>query len=102
MNDWTWSQLRDAQAITWVMVAYASMSALTFVVYAVDKRAARAGRPRIAEATLHVLESLGGWPGALLAQRLLRHKNAKPGYQVVFWLVVAAHVAAWVMIALRS
>ncbi|MBA3685849.1 MAG: DUF1294 domain-containing protein [Planctomycetes bacterium] len=78
------------------------MSAITVIAYAVDKRAARAGRPRIAEATLHALELLGGWPGALVAQQLLRHKNAKVSYQLVFWLVVAIHVAAWVVLAQRA
>jgi len=76
--------------------AYVLMSLITFVAYYLDKRAARLGRPRTPEATLHVLELLGGWPGALLAQRLLRHKNAKVGYQVVFWLIGAVHVAGWI------
>ncbi|SJM91388.1 Cold-shock protein (fragment) [Crenothrix polyspora] len=48
---------------------------------------------RIPEKSLHTLELLGGWPGALLAQRTLRHKNRKPSYQVVFWLIVGLHVA---------
>jgi uncharacterized membrane protein YsdA (DUF1294 family) len=78
---------------------YGLMSLITFVIYFFDKRAARLGRPRTPEATLHVLEVLGGWPGALLAQRLIRHKNAKVGYQVVFWLIVAVHVAGWVAAA---
>jgi uncharacterized membrane protein YsdA (DUF1294 family) len=29
--------------------------------------------------------------GAFLAQRLLRHKNAKRSYQFVFWSIVALH-----------
>lgn len=80
-------------------VVYALMSLITFVAYYTDKRAARLGRLRTPEATLHVLELLGGWPGALLAQRLIRHKNAKVGYQVVFWLIVAVHIAGWVATA---
>ena len=67
-----------------VIGVYGLMSLITFAVYYLDKRAARLGRPRTPEATLHVLELLGGWPGALLAQRLIRHKNAKIGYLVVF------------------
>jgi uncharacterized membrane protein YsdA (DUF1294 family) len=78
---------------------YGLMSLITFVAYYLDKRAARLGRPRTPEATLHVLELLGGWLGALLAQRLIRHKNAKVGYQVVFWLIVAVHVAGWIAAA---
>jgi uncharacterized membrane protein YsdA (DUF1294 family) len=78
---------------------YGLMSLITFAVYCFDKRSARLGRPRTPEATLHVLEFLGGWPGALVAQRLIRHKNAKVGYQVVFWLIVAVHVAGWIAAA---
>lgn len=79
-----------------VVAIYSLMSVISFVAYLIDKRAARLGRPRTPEVTLHVLELFCGWPGALLAQRLVRHKNAKVGYQVVFWLIGAAHVAGWI------
>ena len=84
----------------WVWSAYGSMSAVTFLVYVLDKRAARRGDRRTPEATLHALELLGGWPGAFFAQRLIHHKNAKVSYQIVFWLIVAVHVAGWIAIAI--
>jgi uncharacterized membrane protein YsdA (DUF1294 family) len=34
---------------------------------------------------------LGGWPGAFLAQRRLRHKCSKASYQFLFWIIVLAH-----------
>jgi uncharacterized membrane protein YsdA (DUF1294 family) len=77
---------------------YGAMSVVAFQAYLVDKRAAVRDRRRIPETTLHLLELLGGWPGALLAQRLIRHKNAKVGYQVVFWVIVMVHVAGWAMV----
>ncbi|HAT10676.1 MAG TPA: hypothetical protein DCS97_08805 [Planctomycetes bacterium] len=77
---------------------YGLMSLITFVAYYLDKRAARLGRPRTPEVTLHVLEIFGGWPGALVAQRLIRHKNAKLSYQFVFWVIVMVHVAGWAMV----
>lgn len=80
------------------LACYAVMSLVTFVTYLLDKRAAQRGRQRTPEATLHVLELLGGWPGAFLAQRLIRHKNAKLSYQIVFWLIVALHVAVWIVL----
>ena len=47
-----------------------------------------AGERRIPEQTLHLLEILGGWPAAFLAQRVLRHKSSKVSYQIAFWLIV--------------
>ena len=85
--------------LVWISIVYATMSAVTFLVYVLDKRAARRGDQRTPEATLHALELLGGWPGALLAQWLIRHKSAKVSYQIVFWLIVAVHVAGWIAIA---
>ena len=86
--------------VAWLIAGtYGLVSVITFVIYCLDKRAARFGRPRTPEIALHVLEFLGGWPGALIAQRLIRHKNAKIWYQMVFWLIVATHVAGWVLVA---
>ncbi len=53
-----------------------------------DKRFAMKSRSRVPEATLHLFELTGGWPGSFLAQRVFRHKISKRGYQVVFWLIV--------------
>lgn len=79
-----------------VLVVYAVLSFATFVAYALDKRAAVGRRRRrTPENVLHLLELLGGWPGALLAQRTIRHKNAKVSYQIVFWLIVALHLLGW-------
>lgn len=75
-----------------VLACYAIMSVLCYLSYFLDKRAAEKGLWRIPEKTLHSLELLGGWPGGLLAQRTLRHKNRKPSYQVVFWLIVGLHI----------
>lgn len=61
-------------------LGYLLMSLVTCAVYAADKSAARKRRHRVPERTLHLLALLGGWPGALLAQRLLRHKTSKPRF----------------------
>lgn len=81
------------------LALYAAMSAITVAAYAIDKRRAAHGGRRLRERSLHLLELLGGWPGALLAQRTLRHKNAKASYQMVFWLIVIVHLGLWVAAA---
>ena len=77
-----------------ILPALLALNLLTFAAYALDKRAARTGRWRTPEAHLHLLELLGGWPAAWLAQRRLRHKSAKRGYRMVFWAMAVLHVLA--------
>jgi uncharacterized membrane protein YsdA (DUF1294 family)/cold shock CspA family protein len=76
-------------------LALLALSCLTAAAYAIDKRAARLGLWRIPESQLHLLELLGGWPGAILAQRLLRHKTRKTAYQVLFWLAVLGNATVF-------
>jgi uncharacterized membrane protein YsdA (DUF1294 family) len=71
-----------------------AISAITFWLYWHDKRRAEAGGWRTPESTLHLVEFLGGWPVAFLAQRAFRHKISKIRYQVVFWAIVAFQEAA--------
>ena len=80
----------------WIILAiYAGMSLVTFLAFAWDKRQARRAGRRIPERTLHTLELLGGWPGAMAGQRWLRHKSEKLSYRVVLWLITALHLAGW-------
>ncbi len=67
------------------------LSVFTFLAYHSDKRRAEAGKWRLRESALHLLELLGGWPGAFLAQRIFRHKTSKISYQVVFWAIVLVY-----------
>ncbi len=75
----------------WLALIYLVASLVTFGVYALDKRAAVHGKRRVSERTLHWLALVGGWPGALLAQRLLRHKTRKPFFRMMLWLTVGLH-----------
>lgn len=68
------------------------MSVVTFVAYGWDKRQAIDGGRRVPERNLHILEFLGGWPGALMGQRHFRHKAKKVSFLIVFWFVVVLHV----------
>ena len=64
---------------------YFAASASAFIMYGLDKAAARKQRWRIRQSTLHLLGLVGGWPGALLAQWLWRHKTRKATFQALFW-----------------
>lgn len=79
-----------------VPAIYASLSLLLFGMYGWDKSAAKSGSQRTAEATLHLLGLAGGWPGALLAQQVFRHKTQKQPFRLVFWCAVASNCAALV------
>jgi uncharacterized membrane protein YsdA (DUF1294 family)/cold shock CspA family protein len=72
--------------------AYLILSLLTFIVYAYDKTKAHKDEWRVSEKTLHLLALLGGWPGALITQRVIRHKNKKTSFQVIFWIIVNIHI----------
>ena len=90
---------RLPKAATYVM-AFSSLVA--FVVYWADKKAAVAEQWRTQENTLHLLALIGGWPGALLAQQLLRHKSSKASFQFVFWLTVAINIGALAWLSSES
>ena len=77
------------------LILYPVMSFITFAQYADDKYRAKQGRWRISEKRLHLCEFMGGWLGAFIAQRKLRHKSSKVSYQVVFWVIVAIHIIFW-------
>lgn len=78
------------------LILYPAMSLFTFALYAHDKSRARKGQWRVPEKTLHLCELTGGWLGAFVAQRRLRHKSSKDSYQLVFWVIVIVHIVFWV------
>jgi len=82
-----------------LLAGYLVLSAVLFGLYGWDKSAARRGARRTPEATLQLLALLGGWPGALVGQRLFRHKTRKRSFQVVFWCAVVANSAAFAWLA---
>lgn len=80
----------------WFLLLYPVFSVLAFFAYWRDKRNAERDEWRTPEQSLHVLELLGGWPGALLAQQLFRHKTRKLSFQLVFWAIVLLHQLFWI------
>lgn len=67
-----------------LLAVMAAMSCIAFVMYGADKRRAERGDWRVPEAKLQLAGLLGGWLGALGAQRLFRHKSSKAGFVHVF------------------
>jgi uncharacterized membrane protein YsdA (DUF1294 family) len=84
-----------------VLWLYLGASVVAFFAYWVDKAAARRDRWRTPEGTLHLYALFGGWPGALLAQRVLRHKSSKVKFQRVYWATVIINclALAWFVIS---
>lgn len=76
-----------------VSVAYIAFSLLSFLLYAKDKWAAQRDAGRTPENTLHMLALLGGWPGAIFAQQLFRHKTQKASFRIRFWITVVLNSA---------
>jgi uncharacterized membrane protein YsdA (DUF1294 family)/cold shock CspA family protein len=83
-----------------ILVLYTITSIITFLFYAIDKSAAQNGRWRTKESTLHLLGLFGGWPGALFAQKTLRHKSKKQAFQTFFWITVITNccILGWMLV----
>lgn len=80
-------------------LAYGVMSLVSFLFYAHDKNAAEAGEWRTPEGTLLMLDLIGGWPGAIVAQQMFRHKTSKVSFRIAFWATVLLNVGAFVAAA---
>lgn len=78
---------------------YLAASAVCFLVYAVDKSAAAKGRWRVSERMLIFLGLAGGWPGAIVAQQVLRHKSNKAAFRSAFWGSVLLNVLAFIVLS---
>lgn len=80
-----------------VLIGYLVLSVVTFVVYAHDKRAAKLDKWRTKEASLHLLALVGGWPGALWAQKILRHKSQKQPFKAILWIMIILNCAVFIL-----
>ena len=76
----------------WMPALYLAMILIAFAAYGFDKAAAGRGARRVSEQTLITLGLVCGWPGALVAQQLLRHKTRKRSFRRRFWRSVVLNV----------
>lgn len=74
-----------------IAIASGIISVLTVSLYSLDKHASLHNHQRIPEASLHLAALLGGWPGALIARPLLRHKTRKNRFILFFWLSIVVN-----------
>jgi uncharacterized membrane protein YsdA (DUF1294 family) len=81
----------------YVAFVYLAVSVIAAGYYIVDKYVAGKGGRRVPENTLLTIGLCCGWPGAYLAQRVVRHKTSKLSFQVLFGLTVMVNVAAFVL-----
>lgn len=88
---------RVPQNLLWI---YLVLGALSFANYWRDKRAAEAGRDRVSERSLLLLDLVFGIAGGLAAQALLRHKLSKPQYGMLTGVITALHLAALALLIL--
>src|SRR5690606_27531583 len=85
--------------LSWLVVAwYVILGVITYSMYAKDKAAAQSGDWRTPESTLHLLSTLGGWVGAMVAQTYLRHKLQKPEFRITYYLTVIINLAGLLFI----
>lgn len=82
-----------------VPIIYGALSMLALLFYGIDKWAAKNDMWRVSEAKLHILSLLGGWPGALLAQQIFKHKRSKSSFMRVYWVTVLVNLILLGLIA---
>lgn len=83
----------------WMGIGYLAASIICFLAYAADKSAAASGGWRIAESQLLMLGLVGGWPGSIVAQQVLRHKSTKASFRSAFWVTVVLNVVGFIAIS---
>jgi uncharacterized membrane protein YsdA (DUF1294 family) len=79
---------------TAVPVFYVATSVAAAIAYGLDKSAAERHAWRTSEKMLHFIAVMGGWPGALIAQQVFRHKSRKLSFRFAFWTTVVLNCGA--------
>lgn len=82
------------------LALHGGMSVVAFILYGADKSAAQRGAWRTSEQTLITIGLVGGWPGALLAQGIFRHKSSKRSFQSAFRGSVALNCVMLAVVAI--
>jgi uncharacterized membrane protein YsdA (DUF1294 family)/cold shock CspA family protein len=89
------NSVREGKLPVAVLGLYLMASSLAFVFYKRDKAMAITHQRKIPENTLHLWSLIGGWPGAALAEKLVRHKSRKRSFHIVYWITIALNGIAF-------
>lgn len=73
-----------------------------FGAFAMDKAAAESGRRRIPEFTLLALALVGGSVGALIGQRVMRHKTRKQPFRSILIAIALLHIGLGITLIVRT
>ncbi|MFZ6722339.1 DUF1294 domain-containing protein [Undibacterium sp. Ji49W] len=85
-----------------LLMVYAIMSLVTLCMYAIDKSAAGKRGPRISERTLLLCGLAGGWPGAVVAQSIFRHKTQKTSFRRAFFATIILNLVLLIAVIVIS
>lgn len=75
-----------------VLYFYSILSIVSIAFYKNDKFAAQQGHWRTTEKFLQLLSLIGGWPGAIVMQQLLKHKSKKISFRLKHFVMVAINL----------
>jgi len=75
-----------------VLYLYSILSIVSIAFYQIDKFAAQQGHWRTTEKFLQLLSLIGGWPGAIVMQQLLKHKSKKLSFRLKHFVMVAINL----------
>ena len=84
------------------LILVAAMSAVTLLLYLIDKSRAKRGAWRIPEKVLLGCGILGGAAGGLLGMKLFRHKTKKAYFWTVNGIAFIVHVVVAVWLATKG
>jgi uncharacterized membrane protein YsdA (DUF1294 family)/cold shock CspA family protein len=82
-----------------VGAAYVVMSLICAGFYWHDKVSARLREWRTSEAALFMLGVFCGWPGAIVAQQVLRHKTSKKSFRVMHWTSAVMNMVLFYLVS---
>jgi uncharacterized membrane protein YsdA (DUF1294 family) len=78
---------------------YLGASLITAILFVIDKQLAVNRSHRISEKNLFLASLFCGWPGGLLAMKLVRHKTQKGSFHVMMGLAVIGNIGfvLWIL-----